>query len=612
MSLASSSFGHYHCREVDTENSGAQSPESQEGPNPSTDSESVEAEPATVGFGSFALPAGRAALWEWLVVAGACLACLAYWLLHYHQFYLPSPDTYSFVRAARALGSGQLPESFKRMPLLPLMMAVLGKAMPGESPEIQAALILNLIFSAGSLVFLYLLARRMIGGAAILPVLLAAGARECHEMAGQALVEPVMGFSILLSLWLFMKKSRWQYLALFFAALTRYECSALIAIFFVLNWIYERKPWQHLALSALASGGFLVWMLLGIVRGTSDAGNPYLEQMQTQGWSLSPVFAWTFVSESFSGWGAAVWGVLAAIGAWMSWRRCRRESAAVLAFALLYVLAHVAFGVNRERYVYPVRWIPPLYLGLFASVFLTTATMQLKPNWSALRGRLLAAFCALAAMGFGAYALSKLIAARGVAPQWAYLALPLVLVAAGAIYAGLMIPKPARAGLALGLALAAVIAPQVSRGVAAHARESCARKYENYGSYLTGRWLREHLRANERALVPNHLITARSADIPRERVLGLLDLKAEDLPGLRAEMEKNGITYLVYQHYHMPEKTDPRYPLFVRRNRPELLKHFRKGRPVSGFEHVETLKLPPEARSADVQVYRLKNPPEVR
>jgi hypothetical protein len=590
---------------VDIENSGAQSPESQGTPSPSTDSESVKAEPTTVGFGPFALPAARVARWEWLVLGGTCLACMAYWLLHYHQFYLPSPDTYSFVRAARSLGSGELPESFKRMPLLPLMMGLLGKSLTGDAPEVRAALILNLIFSAGSLVFLYFLARRMIGGAAILPVLLAAGARECHEMAGQALVEPIMGFAILFSLWLFFKKSRWQYLALFFAALTRYECSALIAIFFVLNWIYERKPWQHLTLAALASSGFLVWMLLSVLRGASEAGNPYLEQMHSQGWQLSPAFAWTFVNESFSGWGAAIWGVLAALGAWLSWRNCRRESAAVLAFALLYVLAHVAFGVNRERYVYPVRWIPPLYLGLCAGVLLNAAGRKLGSNWSALRGRLLAAVCALAALGSGAYALSKLLPAQGVAPRWAYLALPAALLAAGAVYSGLMIRKPIRTWLAVGLVLAAVIAPQISRGVAAHARETRPRKYESYGSYLTGRWLRGRLRSEERALAPNHLITARSAAIPREKVISFLSMESRDLAALRAEMLRKSITYLVYQHYRMPEKTDPRYSLFVRRNRPELLKHFRKGRPVPGFEHVETLELPPEARSGNVQIYRL-------
>jgi len=581
-------------------------PEVEEQPAPTA------GEPNTVGAGTFALPAGRIAPWEWLVVGGTCLVCLVYWLLHYHQFYLPSPDTYSFVRAARSLSGGELPESFKRMPLLPLLMGLLGRLFTADDPEVHAALVLNILFSAGSLVFLYLVARTMIGGAAILPLILAAGARECHQMAGQPLVEPIMAFSILLSLWLFTRKSRWQYLALFFAALTRYECSALIAIFFVLNWIYEHKPWRHLALSALASSGFLLWMALSALHGSSGAGNPYIEQMQTQGWRLSPAFAWTFVDESFSGWGAPVWGLLAAGGAWLSWRKCRRESTAILLFALLYVIAHVAFGVDRERYVYPVRWIPPLYLGLCAGALLGAAGSKWGQTWTPLRGRLLAGLCALLALGSGAYGVSKLVGVTGVAPSWAYLALAALLVIAALAYSGVLLGKPLRAWLALGLALAAIAAPQVCRGVAAHARESLPQKYESYGSFLTGKWLRENLGAEERALAPNHLITGRSAGLPRDKVAGFLEVKAEDLDALRAEMAVKKIAYLVYQHFDLPPKGDPRYPLFVRRNRPELLKRFREGKPVPGFEHVETLPVPPEARSADVQIYRLKPPPEAR
>jgi hypothetical protein len=83
-----------------------------------------------------------------------------------------------------------------------------------------------------------------------------------------------------------------------------------------------------------------------------------------------------------------------------------------------------------------------------------------------------------------------------------------------------------------------------------------------------------------------------------------MEIEARRTDQLCAEMRRKGITYLLYQHYRMPDRTDPRYPLFVQRNRPELLDHFREGLPVPGFSHVATLQVPEQARSSDVQIYR--------
>ncbi len=380
---------------------------------------------------------------EWLFLASVCLLCLVYWCFHYHQFTIASPDSYSFVRTARQMWSGELPRSFKRMPLFPLLAGLLAKALPAaEEPELEAGLILNVIFSVGILIFLYLLARRLVGWAAVIPLLFLATSKSMHEMAGQPLVEPIMGFTTLLSFWLFARKSKWAYLAAGLAALTRYECSALIAIFFVLDWIYDRKFWKPLLLSASASSGFLLWMFMSWLKSRSG-GNPYVEQINEQGLSISLAFAWEVLDVSFERWVSPAWGLAAFGGMWIAWKRCRRESAAMLAFAVLYTIAHMVFAVVRSRYVYPIRWVLPLFVAVGLVGFVDFAAEKWRERWKTGATRILIALLTLPAVGAGIYCLRLLYKNDGVAPHAVYFVLAIGLFGASATHLFFSVQKPA-------------------------------------------------------------------------------------------------------------------------------------------------------------------------
>src|SRR4030042_4438942 len=60
---------------------------------------------------------------EWLLLGLLCLGTALYWSAQYHPFLVPNNDYYSFERVAKAFGSGELPRSFKRGPIFPLLMA---------------------------------------------------------------------------------------------------------------------------------------------------------------------------------------------------------------------------------------------------------------------------------------------------------------------------------------------------------------------------------------------------------------------------------------------------------------------------------------------------------
>ena len=73
-----------------------------------------------------------------ILVLGVALAGL--WLRQLHPFVFPNNDFYSYRRAAWSIQEGELPRSTKRGPIFPAAIAALAPAMPGEQPELTAAL----------------------------------------------------------------------------------------------------------------------------------------------------------------------------------------------------------------------------------------------------------------------------------------------------------------------------------------------------------------------------------------------------------------------------------------------------------------------------------------
>ena len=127
------------------------------------------------------------------------LASLLYWSAQYRPFTLPNNDYASFANTAASFADGALPKGFQRGPLLPALMALLGPLMPEPHPHLHAALAWNIAFSLGTLVLLYLFARPLLGAGALLVPTLFAATSQFHSMGLQPLVEPSLGFLVVLA-----------------------------------------------------------------------------------------------------------------------------------------------------------------------------------------------------------------------------------------------------------------------------------------------------------------------------------------------------------------------------------------------------------------------------
>jgi len=547
---------------------------------------------------------------RWALLLVLCAWTLACWSLEYKPFLLPNNDWYSFERSAQSLGRLEVPGEFKRMPVFPAFIALATPLMPRADPELHAALVLNIAFSLGSLALLFRLASPLGPGAILAPVFFAATV-QFHTMGLQPLVEPSLGFFVLLCFVLFQARSRWQYAAAFAAALGRLEAATLIPILFVLNGREEGAFWKHLALAAAASSGVVGWTLAGALRGTGASF--YLELMESMGWRPAPGFLLRVLREGFPFLDVgeplvllpllAVAGVPAAIGIRVGLRGFRRETLAMLGYLAASGLVIVGFGVNKARYVYPMVWILPLFCaaGLLRLRELAFGWLALRLPEGASRwvaGTGLAALCASAALG---------IATMGTRPELhalsldAAFALGCVGIAALPLLRGLRPPRPLDLGLACGvLAFATGL---VTAGIAGKRAELFDVHYTNYANVVLADWVEHNMGPRERAIVLGKKHLLHLTGLSKHRFLSFSKVEAQTEEELAAFMRKEGYTYVVWTH--RADVHDRASAYYYETLNVELAERFRSGSPVPGFAHVATLRMPEHVDSSDVQIYRL-------
>jgi len=182
----------------------------------------------------------------------------AYW----GAYAVPNPDFPGFVRVGQALWSGQRPSSFKRGPVLGLVLVALGRVMDGD--VMRAGWWLNAVLSVANVVLVFLVARRLVGRAAPFVAILTMTNPLVIDSQVNPIAETLMIFLTLLTLWLVFRGSAWAYVAASVATMTRYECAMLILLAFLVDGFRSRsrRGWlRALACSAGASVPFLIWMI---------------------------------------------------------------------------------------------------------------------------------------------------------------------------------------------------------------------------------------------------------------------------------------------------------------------------------------------------------------
>lgn len=552
----------------------------------------------------------RAERWLLLgLVVGLCL----WWMALPQPFHLPNNDYYSFERTARSLADLSLPASFKRMPIFPGLMALVAPLMPGKQPYLDAARLLNAAFSLGLLGLLFGLAVRTMGRGALLPVALLVLNAPFQSMALQPLVEPSMGFFVLLACLLFVRRSPWQYAAGAAAALSRYEVGVILPALVLGNLVWDRPRWRrHLVLAGLACLPVAAWSLLGARFGHDDSA--YLTLMSAGGFRPELRFLHSSLKQPFEGWyrgpdDQLQWFLLAvglplAVGLRAGWRDFRAASVMLLTFYVLAVALVIGFGIDKARYVYPSQWIALFYFALglreIALGWLPRALAGRPPGLARL------ALAAALAIGLrmGWIWLGKLAAERSDVPLALDLALiGLALALVGVMGFGLLRDRgPAElAGLAL---LAALVLPILAGGASLTRYELNKVRYNNWDIWLLAEWIDGALPDQARIVVmhPSHVKFL--TGLPDTRVASFADFEAppDDLAALNGEMGSRGFDYAAYTFRAQPK--DPSTDFYYQSNRIALAERFAAGTELPGFELVASIPVPDWLEHSPVRIYR--------
>jgi hypothetical protein len=470
----------------------------------------------------------------------------------------------------------------------------------------------NAGFALATLALLFVYARRAMGEGAILVPLLFATTVQFHVMGLQPLVEPSLGFFVVLTFVLHQRSSLWQYAAAFAVGLGRAEAATLAPLLFLLNWREDRRFWRHAILGGLASSGLLVWTALGAVLGKGQSF--YLELMEGMGWRPEPAFALRALRESFAFLnvsspillvlGLVLVGIPIAFGVTGGLRRFRRDAVLMLCFFGVATAVVAAFGVNKARYAYPVLWIPLLFCAHGLVRLCDRMLQRLAPRLPDTAGPPLLGAACLVWAGVLAFWMALLGRRPSLAPPAldAGYALACVGLAAWALLRNAAPPSALRRAAAF-VALALLSSAMVS-GVARKKLELHEVYHANYASWTLAHWLEENLGPEDRIIVLSRKHILHLVDLPRARLGSFAKVKAEDPAELALYMRDAGYTLVAWTH--RGDVTNRSAAYYHRRLGVGLAEAFRDGAAVPDFQHVVTLPVPEEADSSDVQVYRLQ------
>ncbi len=195
-----------------------------------------------------------------LLLAFGVYQAVLYWG---HQL-VPHFDAYCFPFVGHKIMNFELPDDFKRTPLVGILQIWFGKIVGGQSPDFTGGWLLNSIVHPLTAVLLWLTGRKIIGRAAVWFAVIAIINPFGLQMLTESIAETPLLFFIWASLYLIFIRSKWAYLFASLATMARYEGAALIAGAFVLDMIEgknKKERWLAFAYAALASIPLALWML---------------------------------------------------------------------------------------------------------------------------------------------------------------------------------------------------------------------------------------------------------------------------------------------------------------------------------------------------------------
>jgi len=180
----------------------------------------------------------------------------------------------------------QVPGSFKRAPVLGLLVVFLSNFTPGPSPDLTAGWLLGAILHPFNIVLLWLVGKRIVGRSALWVAIIAAINPWVIYSLTEPVVETTLLFFVLLTSYFIFKRSNWCYLFASIATMVRYEGAALIFAAFVIDMISCENKRQRIwafGYAAAATVPLAMWMLGTLINWQSQGATHYLKELGVEG-----------------------------------------------------------------------------------------------------------------------------------------------------------------------------------------------------------------------------------------------------------------------------------------------------------------------------------------
>jgi len=537
----------------------------------------------------------------------------------------PHNDFVELAEVGVCLVRGELPPTFKRAPLYPLLIGAGGVVLhtlgvQDPPPERLAAELINLALYPLNGILVYLLLWRWCqsgrGGSdaarwGAVAFLFLPWGLYC---TAYLLVEPLLITTILGTVLLAGTRHRGlAYAAAALATMTRFDAAALIPGLMLadrLNAPPRRRFWLA---GLVAAVPLVIWLVVTAVTWSRCGDEHYLQHLYQRP-TFDPVWAtravldvvfsparlfvpvWTAVDPDALRSGVRLFLALAAVAGTLR-LLLRRDAAAVVAAvgALGYLFVHAVFPYQFLRFGYP---LAPLLLGA-AGGGLAAGWRWLGTNQSLrpLRGLLIAVVVALGVpLAFGE--LGSLAALPFDPSAWVPTVLVNVIVPLVLLWAAPGLRRPARLLRFLPLVALLVLARVQLRETAPllGSGRDMATLVES------ARWVAAHVPPDAGVLCDHRamfFLYARDRD-PR-RFVSYDRMRADAWSDILGECRRRGIRYLVWHSRIVQEHTDPCDPARFR---------FERFAPLSAGVDVPGLELVWSVRGApDVWVWRIADPP---
>ncbi|MFQ5806853.1 MAG: hypothetical protein ACE5I3_10425 [Phycisphaerae bacterium] len=495
-----------------------------------------------------------------LVVLAALLA-----LACCGHFVKPHGDFYEFRETGHALLRGELPPTFKRAPVFPLLVAaagtLLGTILTTQTPPDQlAASWINAALLPCNVALTYLIGRRWFGAGsrwtatwvALLPVGL--------YCTAHVLVEPLLVGMILLTIWLAGRGSRWAYLTAALASMTRYDAAGLLIGVALADLLGRQRLRVAVTRTALALTPLVLWLALTALTWETRSEDHYLRQIGERwqfevAWPLDATFRCVFGPETLpvpvwlADWepwlrGGTRWGIVVAAvlgGGVLLWRRDRAVLGSLTLF-VGYILVHAVFPFRSgfERFGYPPA--PLVILAAGVGVHFLARWVSGSIQSGAVRGLLLLVVALpLLILAYGEA--SRLRALLSLPRQWLTSLPVFALAGVTLVWVTSWRGRSNVAGRIVGylaLCLLALVHLRQALPLLGDGRE----RINDVGA---ARWIRANTGPEEGVLTDSPgLLRLYADDRAPQRFVGLGGIVAESWPAILAECRRRGICYIIW------------------------------------------------------------------